>query len=236
MLSALGVDIQRTADSNGTTTVIAGPSGLRPLDIAVPGDFSSAAAWLVAGSISADADIVIRDVSLNPTRTALIDVLQSMGADVVATVTGDSAGEPIGNIAVQGGRHLRSVSLGEADIAPLIDELPLLAVAMAAADGTSEVRGAAELRVKESDRISAIGAALTAAGAHFEELPDGWRITPGKPRDARVTTHGDHRIAMAIAVAAWSGVASSVELDEPDCVAVSYPTFWRDAHLIGAME
>ena len=106
---------------------------------------------------------------------------------------------------------------------------------MAAAEGTSEVRDAAELRVKESDRISAIGAALTAAGAEFEELPDGWRISRGEPREAKVATHRDHRIAMALAIAGWTGVATSVELDEPDCVAVSYPSFWRDARSIGAM-
>ncbi len=105
---------------------------------------------------------------------------------------------------------------------------------MAAADGTSEVRGASELRIKESDRIAAIVAALAAAGASVEELPDGWRIARGRPRDARVVTRGDHRIAMAMAVAAWTGVAESVALDDRDCVAISYPTFWRDARLIGA--
>jgi 3-phosphoshikimate 1-carboxyvinyltransferase len=141
----------------------------------------------------------------------------------------------VGEVEIRGGRSLTGVSLGPHDVAPLIDELPLLAVAMAAADGTSEVRGAQELRVKESDRIAALGAALTAAGVNFDELPDGWRISRGTPRDAQVTTHGDHRIAMAMAVAAWTGVAKSVELDDPSCVAVSYPSFWGDARQIAAL-
>jgi 3-phosphoshikimate 1-carboxyvinyltransferase len=158
-----------------------------------------------------------------------------MGAAIATEVTGEPSGEPVGNIVVAGGQKLHAISLGADQVAPLIDELPLLAVAMAAADGTSEVRGAAELRVKESDRIAAIGAALSAAGADFEELPDGWRIRAGTPRDARITTHGDHRIAMALAVAGWTGIARSVELDDLDCVAVSYPTFWSDARSLGAL-
>jgi 3-phosphoshikimate 1-carboxyvinyltransferase len=231
MLSALGATVTRT----GTTTSIDGPSQLKAFNSSVPGDFSSASAWMVAGALHADAHLQIRGVSLNPTRTALIDVVRAMGADLDTTVSSEAAGEPVGDIEVRGGRQLRAISLDADDVAPLIDELPLLAVVMAAADGTSEVRGAGELRVKESDRIAAMGRALTAAGANFAELTDGWRITPGKRRDARVTTHADHRIAMAMAVAAWSGVASSVELDDHDCVDVSYPTFWRDAQLIGAM-
>ena len=112
--------------------------------------------------------------------------------------------------------------------AALIDELPLVGVLMAAADGTSELRDASELRVKESDRIAATVAGLRAIGASVEELPDGWRVTRGTPREARVATHGDHRIAIAFAVAALAGVASAVELDDPECVAVSYPAFWDD--------
>lgn len=236
MLSALGADVQRSTDSNGTLAAIKGPNGLHSFQLNVPTDFSSAAAWIVAAALHPEGELVIRDVGLNPSRTALIGVLREMGADIrIAESSLDAVGEPAGDVEVRGGNRLRAISLDAPDIAPLIDELPLLAVAMAAADGTSEVRGAGELRVKESDRISAIGAALSAAGAQFAELPDGWRITRGKPRDARITTHGDHRIAMALAVAAWSGVASTVELDDPDCVAISYPTFWRDARLVGAL-
>jgi 3-phosphoshikimate 1-carboxyvinyltransferase len=235
MLAALGADIDRSDDRDGTTTTLRGPTRLRAFELDIPGDFSSASAWLVAGALHADADIRIHGVGLNPTRTALVDVLRSMGADVRTRVTEQRAGEPVGEIEVRGGSSLSAVSLGAADVAPLIDELPLLAVAMAAAKGTSEVRGAQELRVKESDRIAAIGAALTAAGANFEELSDGWRISRGTPRDAQIVTYGDHRIAMAMAIAAWTGVAASVGLDDPDCVAVSYPSFWDDARVVGAL-
>ena len=129
---------------------------------------------------------------------------------------------------VRGGRKLRPIQLGAEDVPALIDELPLLAVAMAAAEGTSELRGAGELRVKESDRVATVVAGLVAIGAHVEELPDGWRVRRGEPRDAAITTHGDHRIAIAFAVAAATGLAASVHLDDPDCVAVSYPAFWDD--------
>ena len=113
-------------------------------------------------------------------------------------------------------------------MAELIDELPALAVAMAAAEGTSELRGAAELRVKESDRIAAMVAGLAAIGARVEELPDGWRVRAGTPRGAEIATHGDHRIAIAFAIAALAGVSGSVRLDDPACTEVSYPTFWDD--------
>jgi 3-phosphoshikimate 1-carboxyvinyltransferase len=234
MLSALGADIERSSDSDGSMIAIHGPNGLRAFENRVPGDFSSASAWIVAGALHPDAELRLVDVSLNPTRTALIDVLRAMGAQISMRVNETRGGEPVGEIDVRGGQRLRPIALGADDVARLIDELPLLAVAMAAADGTSEVRGAQELRVKESDRIAAMGAALTAAGARFEELADGWRISRGTPRDASVVTHGDHRIAMAMAVAAWAGVALSVELDDPPCVAISYPTFYSDARLIGA--
>jgi 3-phosphoshikimate 1-carboxyvinyltransferase len=234
MLSALGADIQQTTNQTGTTVAIRGPSGLQRFDMVVPGDFSSASAWIVAGALHADANIRLTNVGLNPTRTALLEVMRRMGADIEVLPGRADGGEPDGDIVVRGGQRLHAISLGADDVAPLIDELPLLAVAMAAADGISEVRGAHELRIKESDRIAAIGAALTAVGVEFEELEDGWRIRADRPRDAHVVTHGDHRIAMAMAVAAWIGVATSVELDDPQCVAVSYPSFWSDARSIGA--
>jgi 3-phosphoshikimate 1-carboxyvinyltransferase len=125
---------------------------------------------------------------------------------------------------VRGGRTLEPLRIGGAETAALIDELPLLGVLMAVTGG--ELRDASELRVKESDRIAAVVAGLGSIGASVEELPDGWRVSPGSPRDASIATHGDHRIAIAFAVAALAGVASAVELDDPACVAVSYPTFW----------
>ncbi len=224
MLAAAGVSIRR----DGPVTTVAGPARPRPLTMTVPGDLSSAAPWLVAAAVHPDAEVVLTGVGLNPTRTALVDLLRRMGADISVRVTDDAGPEPIGELRVRGGSPLRAVTIDGDEVAELIDELPLIGVAMAAAAGTSELRGAAELRVKESDRIAATVAGLDATGASVEELPDGWRVSPRAPRDATVVTHGDHRIAIAFAVAAIAGVASAVELDDPDCVAVSYPTFWSD--------
>jgi 3-phosphoshikimate 1-carboxyvinyltransferase len=229
MLSAMGAEIRRA----GVVTTVVGPARLRPLSMNVPGDFSSAAAWIVAATLHPDAEVRLVGVGLNPTRTALIDVLREMGADIQVMSTADKEGEPVGDLLVRSAR-LRAMSVTSTQVPALIDELPLLAVAMAAADGTSEVRGAAELRVKESDRIATLAAALSATGVNVEELPDGWRISRGRPQEAQIETRGDHRIAIASAVAAWAGVAKSVAIDDPACVAVSYPTFWADAEAVSS--
>ena len=235
MLRSLGASVEREQlDDGGTLTTVNGPASLRARSMNVPGDFSSAAAWIVAATLHPDAEIRLPDVGLNPTRTALLDVLREMGADIQLRPAADEGGEPTGELVVRSAGRLRAVSLGVAQVPALIDELPLLAVAMAAAEGACEVRGAAELRVKESDRIGAMAAALSAAGARVEELPDGWRIRRGRARQADIQTHGDHRIAMAMAVAAWTGIAQAVTLDDPGCVAVSYPAFWADAEALDA--
>ena len=222
MLAAAGVPIRR----DGLVTTVTGPTRPRPLSMVVPGDISSAAPWLVAGALHPDADLLITGVGLNPTRTALVDVLRRAGADIEATMGEAGGPEPSGELRVRSAGSLGPLHIGGDRVADLIDELPLLGIVMAAAGG--ELRDASELRVKESDRIAAMVAGLDAIGASVEELTDGWRVTPGVPREARVATHGDHRIAMAFAVAALAGVASEVALDDPDCVAVSYPTFWSD--------
>ena len=222
MLAAAGVPIRR----DGLVTTVTGPVRPAPVSLVVPGDISSAAPWLVAGALHPDADTTITGVGLNPTRTALVDVLRSAGADIEATVTDDTGPEPVGDLRVRGGAALSPVRVTGDAAADLIDELPLLGIVMAVAGG--ELRDAAELRIKESDRIGAMVAGMDAIGASVEELTDGWRVTPGTPRAARISTHADHRIAIAFAVAALTGVAPSVELDDPGCVAVSYPTFWTD--------
>lgn len=222
MLAAAGVAIRR----EDHVTTITGPARPRPLSRVVPGDISSAAPWLVAGALNPDADLAVTGVGLNPTRTALIEVLRRAGADIEVTADDDAGPEPAGEVRVRSAGTLRPVDIGGAEVAELIDELPLLGIVMAAAGG--ELRDASELRVKESDRIAAVVAGLRAIGASVEERTDGWRVTPGSPRDARISTHGDHRIAIAFAVAALTGVAGAVELDDPACVAVSYPTFWAD--------
>ena len=230
MLRAAGVDIRR----DGLTTTVVGPARPEPLSMTVPGDISSAAPWLIAGAIHPDAAITITGVGLNPTRTALVGVLQRMGADIAMTVTDETGPEPIGDLRVRGGMALSAVRIDGDEVAGLIDELPLVGVAMAAADGTSELRGAGELRVKESDRIAATVAGLRAIGASVEELPDGWRVRRGAPRHAHVATHGDHRIAIAFAIAAAAGVANSVDLDDAECVSVSYRGFWDDLATVSA--
>jgi 3-phosphoshikimate 1-carboxyvinyltransferase len=226
MLAWLGAPVRR----EGPTTTVPGPIGFAARDISVPGDISAAAAWLVAGALHPDAHIIIEDVGLNPSRTGIIDVLRDMGADIKVASEGptQTCPEPIGVITVSGGRPLRAIDLSGDRVADVIDELPLIAVAMAAAEGQSTLRDAAELRVKESDRIALVVENLAAIGANAEERPDGWVVSRGTPRDAAIRTAADHRLAMAFAVAALTGVAGTVDIDDPDCAAVSYPTFWTD--------
>jgi 3-phosphoshikimate 1-carboxyvinyltransferase len=142
--------------------------------------------------------------------------------------------EPSGDITVCSVDRLRPIALEGDRVAELIDELPALAVAMASAGGISELRDAGELRVKESDRIAAVVAGLGAIGARVEELPDGWRVSRGAPRDADVVTHGDHRLAIAFAVAGLAGAAGAVRVTDPGCASVSYPTFWEDLAAVSA--
>ncbi len=244
LLRWLGAGVGRVTDPScpaGTVTTVRGPSMLAARSLEVPGDISSAAAWIVAATVHPDADIELLGVGLNPTRLGLVDALREMGGDIEVRPRHtspdedtDSGPEPVGDLRVRSASRLSAITLQGDRIAPLIDELPLLAVAMATADGTSEVRGAAELRVKESDRIATLAAALRAGGVRVEEAADGWRIGRGPALPASVLTAGDHRIAMAMAVAAWAGVVGDVALDDPDCVAISYPTFWRDAAVLGA--
>ncbi len=242
MLRAMGARVTREdlGNGSGTRTTIEGPATLKARPWLVPGDLSSAAVWVVAATISPNADVSLPGVGLNPSRTALLDALREMGAaiEIRPRTSGDMIpddDEPTGDIAVRSAPRLHGLRIDADRAAGMIDELPLLAVAMAAAEGTSEVHGAAELRVKESDRIAAMAAALAATGADVEELPDGWRIRRGRPRRALVATQGDHRIAMAMAVAAWTGLANEVVLDDAACVAISYPGFWRDAGILGAI-
>ncbi|HEV8053842.1 MAG TPA: 3-phosphoshikimate 1-carboxyvinyltransferase [Candidatus Limnocylindrales bacterium] len=224
MLAHLGVPIHR----DGRVTTVTGPARPLPFDMEVPGDPSAASAWLVAAALHADADLTMVAVGLNPTRLALVGLLQRMGVEIETRVSEVSGAEPVGEITVRGGRALRAVNISGGEVAQLIDELPLIAIAMASVGDTSEVRDAGELRVKETDRIAATVAGLAAIGAEVEALPDGWRVRRGTSQSARIATHGDHRIAIAFAVAAVAGVASAVEIDDPDCVAVSYPGFWED--------
>ncbi len=231
MLSWLGAPVRR----DGMVTTIEGPAGFAARSLTVPGDISSAAAWLVAGALHPDAEIHLEGIGLNPSRVAIIDVLREMGADIEVALEGEDGGEgqpdhpePVGSITVRGGRALRAIAISGDRVADVIDELPLIGVAMAAAEGRSELRDAGELRVKESDRVALVVANLAAVGARVEERPDGWIVRRGRSREAAIHTDGDHRIAMAFAIAATCGVAGTVRIDDPACAAVSYPSFWTD--------
>jgi 3-phosphoshikimate 1-carboxyvinyltransferase len=236
LLAWLGAPVRR----DGFTTTVDGPAGFRARDIDVPGDISSAAFWLAAAALHPDAELRVRDVGLNPSRTAIIDVLREMGADIAIEAGDPSGPEPVGDLVVRGGGAIRGIRLDGPRVADLIDELPLLAIVMAGADGPSELHGAGELRHKESDRIALVVDGLLAIGIDAEELHDGWRVSPrerraDRPVAATVVTGGDHRIAMAFAVAAVTGVADGVTIDDPACAEVSYPTFWSDlARLTGS--
>jgi len=197
-------------------------------EIVVPGDFSSAAFWLVAAACRPGSHVTIRNVGLNPRRTALLDVLVRMGAglSVTAADTG-SSGEPRGDITVNG-TQLQGTTVAGDEIPNLIDELPLVAVAGAMATGTTVIREAAELRVKESDRIATTVAMLQAVGVAVEEADDGMTITGGTVQgNASIDSHGDHRVAMCAAILGMVGQAS-VEVVDVACVATSYPPFWDD--------
>ena len=165
----------------GRVTSVTGPARPRPFDLEVPGDPSAASAWLVAAALHPDAELTMAEVGLNPTRLGLVGLLQRMGVAIDTRVTDVGGPEPVGEIAVRGGNPLRAVTIGEGEVADLIDELPLIAVAMASVEEWSEVRDAGELRVKETDRIAAVVAGLEAIGAEVEELPDGWSVRRGTP-------------------------------------------------------
>jgi 3-phosphoshikimate 1-carboxyvinyltransferase len=220
----LGLDVvvigeRRLVSVEGGTRVPAGTW-------TVPGDFSSAAFWLVAGTIVPGSVLHLRGVGMNPTRSALANVLRAMGADITVASERTLGGEPVADLVVRSA-HLSGVSVSGAVIPALIDEIPVLAVAAAVADGRTVIADAAELRVKETDRLAAIAGNLAAMGARIEERPDGLVIEGGNAlRGAEVASFGDHRIAMASGVAALVARGETT-IHEASCADVSYPGFWQ---------
>lgn len=195
----------------------------------IPGDFSAAAFWLVAGAIHPDAEIILEGTGLNPTRNALLEILREMGADITVRNGQMEGAEPVGDIVVKSSA-LKPISIQKELVPNCIDELPILAVAMTVANGTSYISGAEELRHKETDRIMAISEMLKATGADFEETEDGL-IIYGNPdfsfESATFKSFHDHRIAMASAILSLKSRGKSQILDA-ECASVSYPGFWRD--------
>ncbi|GAA5051303.1 3-phosphoshikimate 1-carboxyvinyltransferase [Erythrobacter westpacificensis] len=230
MLRGFGASLE-VGEENGERIIrIHGEADLKPQDIVVPGDPSSAAFFAVAALLVPGSDLVIENVGLNPTRAALFDVLRDMGGQIEELDRREVGGEPVADLRV---RHsaLSGVEVDPAVVPAMVDEFPILFVAAALAQGTTTTSGLEELRVKESDRITAMANALTLAGARAEEREDGLVIhgtggdpLPGTPAGAEVTTHLDHRIAMSMAVA---GLASreGVAVDDTAPVATSFPTF-----------
>ena len=228
MLAALGVEIGAGAHpAGGWTVTLRPPEGpLPPLDLEVPGDPSSAA-FLVAAAILADAgELRVRGVGLNPTRAGFFRALREMGGDLVVENEDDVAGEPVGDLVARPSR-LRAIELGAEHVPAAIDEIPLLAVVAARADGETSIRGADELRAKESDRIAVMVSNLRSLGVDAHELPDGL-VVRGSDRPLRgtVRVHHDHRIAMAFAILSTLP-GSEITLDQPEVVEISYPGFWE---------
>jgi 3-phosphoshikimate 1-carboxyvinyltransferase len=219
MLAAFGWPIE----SGPGLARLSGGHRLRATDVAVPGDFSSAAFFLVAASVVPGSDLRLRRVGMNPRRTGLLAALRAMGADIEVEPSGDAGGEPVADLRVRAA-PLRGIEVPEALVADMIDEFPVLFAAAALAEGTTVVRGAAELRVKESDRIATMAASLRALGATIEESPDGATITGGRLGGGAADSAGDHRIAMALAVAAQCA-AGRVRIGDCANVATSFPNF-----------
>jgi 3-phosphoshikimate 1-carboxyvinyltransferase len=223
MLESGGVPVRR-----GPTSITVQPAGsLRLGEVDVPGDFSSAAPLLAAAALVPGSDLTIHDVGLNPRRTGLLDVLERMGAHLQVFNRRRAGREQVGDLQIQYS-ELGAVEVDAAEVPRLVDELPLVALLASHARGKSVVRGAAELRVKESDRIEAVTDGLRACGAKVQSREDGWAITgvPTRLRGGRVDARGDHRIAMLGAVA---GLASreGVDLEGAETVAISFPGFFE---------
>jgi 3-phosphoshikimate 1-carboxyvinyltransferase len=234
LLAALGVPIR--VGEGGILLEGCGSGGpsLRGRAWTVPGDFSSAAFWIAAAAALPGSDLTLRKVGLNPRRTAFLTVLRRMGADI-AVETDDAIGacEITGTIRVRG-RRLRGTAVGGAEIPDLIDELPLVAVVGAVAEGQTEIRDAGELRVKESDRIVTMAGNLRRLGVRVEERRDGLIVHgPARPTGGGVVdSHGDHRIPMAMTVLSLHA-DGPVHMNDVGCVAKSYPGFWLDLERVG---
>jgi cyclohexadieny/prephenate dehydrogenase / 3-phosphoshikimate 1-carboxyvinyltransferase len=228
MLRGFGVDIVR----EDATAVLRGGQRLHGQSIVVPADISSAAFFLVAGALAAKRGLTLRRVGINPTRTGILDILRLMGADIRLMPNNPNAAEPTADIEVRASR-LRAIDVPPELVPLAIDELPVFFIAAAAADGVSTLRGAEELRVKESDRLATMSAGLKVVGVDHELLPDGMRIQGGtRLRGGVVDSHGDHRIAMSFAVASLLSDAPIEILDVAN-VATSFPGFDTLAQRVG---
>jgi 3-phosphoshikimate 1-carboxyvinyltransferase len=227
MLAAFGYPI---ACVPGEAAMLGG-FRLTARDVVVPADFSSAAFFIVAAALVPGSDLLLRGVGMNPRRTGLLHVLRAMGADITESAAGEQGGEPVADLRVRHAR-LHAIEVPVEHVPDMIDEFPALFVAAACASGSTVVRGAAELRVKESDRIATMAAGLRALGIHVDETPDGAAIHGGQLRGGNIDSHGDHRIAMAFAIAAQRA-DGEVRIGDVANVATSFPGFDALARNVG---
>jgi 3-phosphoshikimate 1-carboxyvinyltransferase len=237
MLRARGVPVEHDITDDGVAWTVEGGSAVQTIDQVVPADVSAAAFWLVAGSIHPDAELTLRGVGVNPTRRTIIDLLGAMGADIVehpVGTAGDSdVGEPIADIDVRSS-DLHAIDVGPAEVAAAIDEIPILCLAATRARGVTTIRGAGELRHKESDRIAGIKAGLEALGARVEVDGDDLHIHGGTALHGGATDSlDDHRLAMTFAIA---GLVASDQttIERPESAAISYPGFFADLEEVRA--
>ncbi len=219
MLAAFGYAVQRA----GASVAVTGGGALRATDIVVPADVSSAAFFMVGATIAPESDVVLRDVGVNPTRTGVIEILRRMGADLTVLDPRELGGEPVADIRVRSA-DLQGIEIPPELVPLAIDEFPALFVAAASARGRTVLRGAEELRVKESDRIQVMADGLAAIGGRAEPTPDGMIIEGGAYTGGTVESHGDHRIAMAFTMAALRARAPIV-INDCANVATSFPGF-----------
>jgi 3-phosphoshikimate 1-carboxyvinyltransferase len=223
MLRAFGAQVEVDGETNSVT--VTGYPTLKGQEVIVPGDISSAAFWLVAGAIVPGAELFIENVGVNPTRTGILEALELMGADITLENQREVAGEPVADLRVKHGQ-LKACTIAGDLIPRLIDEIPILAVAAVFANGTTIIKDAEELRVKESDRIKVMASELTKMGAKVSELPDGLEITGGTPLvGAEVDSYTDHRIAMSLAIAAVTAKGQTT-IHRAEAASISYPTFF----------
>ncbi|HHP7232743.1 MAG TPA: 3-phosphoshikimate 1-carboxyvinyltransferase [Xenococcaceae cyanobacterium] len=222
MLRAFGAELTTNPSTNSVT--ITGYPTLKGQKVIVPGDISSAAFWLVAGAIIPGSELVITNVGVNPTRSGILEALAMMEADLTQENGRIVAGEPVADLRIKHSQ-LQACTISGELIPRLIDEIPILAVAATVAEGTTIIRDASELRVKESDRLAVIAAALTKMGAKINELPDGLEITGGQTlKGAEVDSYTDHRIAMSLAIAGLAAT-STTTIHRAEAAAISYPNF-----------
>jgi len=233
MLPAFGVPLAIESRAGGATRIaVQGPAALRGTHVEVPGDFSAAAFFLAAAAASPGCEVTAEGVSLNPTRTGLLRVLEAMGAEVRVVHGAQAAGEPVGDVTVRGPRALRPADIPAQWVPSLVDEVPAWVLAASAADGTSRLRGARELRFKESDRLATLAANLVALGVRVEEFADGIAVTGGAVRGGPVEARGDHRIAMALALLAGRADAP-VAIDDATSISTSFPAFAETLSALG---